>query len=297
MLLAEMLPFGYTKNSNMSQICFANNRWQPLQEAGVSLQDLGFRRGYAIFDFIRVAQHTPLFLQQHIDRFFQSARDMRLTVPVSREELTHLVHEIIRKNELGNSGIRIVLTGGISTDGIRLGTPELFIVNEKIQIPPDAMRTDGYQLISYPYRRHFPQVKTTDYTMEIWLRPMVEDHLANDVLYHHHGIISECPRCNFFVVTASGNLVTPDTNVLKGVTRNIIIDIAKEIGILVEVRDLQLHEIPSVREAFVSSTTKRIIPVSRMDDVFLPVNGPVTSLLYNRFLEREQAEINHARNQ
>lgn len=297
MLLAEMLPFGYTKNSNMSQICYANNRWQPLAEAGVSLQDLGFRRGYAIFDFIRVAQGIPLFLQQHIDRFFQSARDMRLTVPVSREELTRLVHEIIHKNQLGNSGIRIALTGGISPDGIRLGTPELFIVNEKMQTPPDAMRTDGYQLISYPYRRHFPQVKTTDYTMEIWLRPMVEDHLANDVLYHHHGIISECPRCNFFVVTASGNLVTPDTNVLKGVTRNIIIDIAKEIGILVEVRDLHLHEIPSVREAFVSSTTKRIIPVSRMDDVFLPVNGPVTSLLYNRLLEREQAEINHARNQ
>ncbi|MBU3743025.1 MAG: amino acid aminotransferase [Sediminibacterium sp.] len=297
MLLAGMLPFGYTKNSNMSLICYANNRWQPLQEAGVSLQDLGFNRGYAIFDFLRVAQNTPLFLQEHLDRFFQSARDMRLTIPVSREELTKIVHEIINKNQLGNSGVRITLTGGISTDGIRPGTPELFIVNQQIQTPPDEMRTDGYQLMSYPYRRHFPQVKTTDYTMEIWLRPMVEDHLANDVLYHHHGIISECPRCNFFVVNASGNLVTPDTNVLKGVTRNIIIDIAKEIGILVEMRDLHLHEIPSVREAFVSSTTKRIIPVSRMDDVFLPVNGPVTSLLYNRFLEREQAEINHVPNQ
>ena len=127
--------------------------------------------------------------------------------------------------------------------------------------------------------------------MEIWLRPMVEEHLANDVLYHHHGIITECPRSNFFVVNTAGNLVTPDSNILKGVTRNTIIEIAREIGILVELRDLHLHEIPAAREAFVSSTTKRIIPVSRMDDVYLPVNGPVTTLLYNRFLERELAEI------
>jgi branched-chain amino acid aminotransferase len=93
------------------------------------------------------------------------------------------------------------------------------------------------------------------------------------------------------VVNTAGNLVTPDSNILKGVTRNTIIEIASEIGILVELRDLHLHEIPSAREAFVCSTTKRIIPVSRMDDVYLPVNGPVTTLLFNRFLEREQAEI------
>lgn len=297
MLLAEMLPFGYINSSCMNQICYANNRWQPLQAAGVSLQDLGFRRGYAIFDFLRVSQNTPLFLQQHIQRFFHSAREMRLTVPVSEAELAKLVYEIIQKNQLGNSGVRIALTGGISSDGIRIGTPELFIVNEHIQNPPDAMRTDGYQLISYPYLRHFPHVKTTDYTMEIWLRPIVEAHLANDVLYHHQGIISECPRCNFFVVNASGNLVTPNTQVLKGVTRNIIIKIAEENGILVEMRDLHLHEIPLVREAFVSSTTKRIIPVSRIDDIAIPLNGPVTHLLYNRFLEYEQSAINHASNQ
>ena len=281
----------------MENICYANNRWQFLNEAGVSLQDLGFRRGYAIFDFLRVAQDIPLFLQHHIDRFFRSAHDMRLTVPVSKEELAKLVYEIISKNQLGNSGVRIVLTGGISTDGISIGTPELFIVNESIQAPPDAMRTSGYHLISYPYRRSFPHVKTTDYTMEIFLRPMVEDRLANDVLYHHDGIISECPRCNFFIVNASGNLVTADFNVLKGVTRNIIIEIAKEIGIEVEMRDIHLHEIASVKEAFVSSTTKRIIPVSRLDNVSVPVNGPITKLLFNRFLEYEQLEIKHAINQ
>ena len=131
--------------------------------------------------------------------------------------------------------------------------------------------------------------------MELWLRPMIEDHRANDVLYHHHGIISECPRCNFFVVNEAGNLVTPDSHVLPGVTRSSIIEIANEIGILIELRDLYLHELPFVREAFICSTTKRIIPVSRIDDIYLPVKGPVTSLLYQRFMERELAEIANAR--
>jgi branched-subunit amino acid aminotransferase/4-amino-4-deoxychorismate lyase len=279
----------------MELICYANHSWVPLKEAGVSLLDLGLKRGYAVFDFIRVSDGTPLFLSRHIDRFFQSAKEMRLDMPCSKSDLHSLVHEIIRINQVKDAGVRMLLTGGNSPDGIHLGKPQLFIVTEALTAPPEEMRTEGYQLVSYPYRRHFPLVKTTDYTMELWLRPMIEDHRANDVLYHHHGIISECPRCNFFVVNEAGNLVTPDSHVLPGVTRSSIIEIANEIGILIELRDLYLHELPFVREAFICSTTKRIIPVSRIDDIYLPVKGPVTSLLYQRFMEREQAEIANAR--
>ncbi len=279
----------------MELICYANHSWVPLKEAGVSLLDLGLRRGYAVFDFIRVSDGTPLFLSRHIDRFFQSAKEMRLDMPCSKTDLHSLVHEIIRINQVKDAGVRMLLTGGNSPDGIHLGKPQLFIVTEALTAPPEEMRTEGYQLVSYPYRRHFPLVKTTDYTMELWLRPMIEDHRANDVLYHHHGIISECPRCNFFVVNEAGNLVTPDSHVLPGVTRSSIIEIANEIGILIELRDLYLHELPFVREAFICSTTKRIIPVSRIDDIYLPVKGPVTSLLYQRFMERELAEIANAR--
>lgn len=279
----------------MELICYANHSWVPLKEAGVSLLDLGLRRGYAVFDFIRVSNGTPLFLSRHIDRFFQSAKEMRLDMPCSKTDLHSLVHEIIRINQVKDAGVRMLLTGGNSPDGIHLGKPQLFIVTEALTAPPEEMRTEGYQLVSYPYRRHFPLVKTTDYTMELWLRPMIEDHRANDVLYHHHGIISECPRCNFFVVNEAGNLVTPDSHVLPGVTRSSIIEIANEIGILIELRDLYLHELPFVREAFICSTTKRIIPVSRIDDIYLPVKGPVTSLLYQRFMERELAEIANAR--
>jgi len=279
----------------MELICYANHSWVPLKEAGVSLLDLGLKRGYAVFDFIRVSDGTPLFLSRHIDRFFQSAKEMRLDMPCSKTDLHSLVHEIIRINQVKDAGIRMLLTGGNSPDGIHLGKPQLFIVTEALTAPPEEMRTEGYQLVSYPYRRHFPLVKTTDYTMELWLRPMIEDHRANDVLYHHHGIISECPRCNFFVVNEAGNLVTPDSHVLPGVTRSSIIEIANKIGILIELRDLYLHELPFVREAFICSTTKRIIPVSRIDDIYLPVKGPVTSLLYQRFMEREQAEIANAR--
>lgn len=279
----------------MELICYANHSWVPLKEAGVSLLDLGLRRGYAVFDFIRVSNGTPLFLSRHIDRFFQSAKEMRLDMPCSKSDLHSLVHEIIRINQVKDAGVRMLLTGGNSPDGIHLGKPQLFIVTDALTAPPEEMRTEGYQLVSYPYRRHFPLVKTTDYTMELWLRPMIEDHRANDVLYHHHGIISECPRCNFFVVNEAGNLVTPDSHVLPGVTRSSIIEIANEIGILIELRDLYLHELPFVREAFICSTTKRIIPVSRIDDIYLPVKGPVTSLLYQRFMERELAEIANAR--
>ena len=168
----------------MELICYANHSWVPLKEAGVSLLDLGLKRGYAVFDFIRVSDGTPLFLSRHIDRFFQSAKEMRLDMPCSKSDLHSLVHEIIRINQVKDAGVRMLLTGGNSPDGIHLGKPQLFIVTEALTAPPEEMRTEGYRLVSYPYRRHFPLVKTTDYTMELWLRPMIEDHRAND--YHRY---------------------------------------------------------------------------------------------------------------
>src|SRR5439155_7787550 len=87
---------------------------------------------------------------------------------------------------------------------------------------------------------------------------------ANDVLYHSGGLITECPRANFFIVTHDNKLVTPANNILKGITRSEILKIAAA-EIKVEERDLYLEELSSAKEAFITSTTKHVLPVAKID--------------------------------
>jgi D-alanine transaminase/branched-chain amino acid aminotransferase len=89
---------------------------------------------------------------------------------------------------------------------------------------------------------------------------------ADDILYHHNGYISECPRSNFFMITKKNILVTPKEKILNGITRKKVIDLAKKIGIETEERDIHLNEITEIKEAFITSSTKRMLPVSKIDD-------------------------------
>ena len=135
-----------------------------------------------------------------------------------------------------------------------------------IPAPPDEMVLTPYRLVSYNYRRQLPEVKTTDYLMAIWLQPWIKEQGAHDVLYHWDGAITECPRSNFFIVTQEDVIVTADTGMLKGVTRANILQVASK-HFKVEERTITLNELHAAKEAFIASSTKRIIPVSAVDNI------------------------------
>ena len=101
--------------------------------------------------------------------------------------------------------------------------------------------------------------------MAIWLQPMVKEQQAQDVLYHNNGWMRECPRANFFIVTKDDALVTPGENILKGITRMQILKLAKENNIQVEEREISLEELYNAREVFITSSTKNILPVNKID--------------------------------
>jgi branched-chain amino acid aminotransferase len=265
-----------------------------LDEATIPVNDLGLQRGYGIFDFLRITDGVPLFLEDHLDRFYRSADKMRLSIPLNRDEMRSTIKELLQKNGLAHAGIKLLLTGGPSSDGYSLtGTPNLLISEQLIPSPPDTIFLPGYKLLSYPHRRQVPEVKTTDYLMAIHLQPWVKENGADDILYHQHGIISECPRSNFFIVTKDDVLVTPSENILKGITRKQLLSIASGINVPVEERDVSLNDVRHAKEAFITSSTKRLIPVIKLDDhLFAPFSqNSVTARLYNAFKEWELSAI------
>lgn len=262
----------------------------PLKDAGLPVTDLGVQRGYGIFDFLRVTDRVPLFQDDHLERFFNSAKEMRLPAGKTKEELKEIIAHLIAKNNIPHAGIRILLSGGTSPDGYEIVQPNLVVVLQPITPPPDQIYQQGYTLVTYQHQRQMPHVKTTDYLMAIWINPWVKEKGADDVLYQQNGIISECPRSNFFIVTQSGTIVTPEKNILKGITRKQILSIATEQGMKLEEREVSIDDVRRAKEAFISSSTKRIIPVVKIDDIELGLfsNDSVTAKLYRYFLQREK---------
>jgi branched-chain amino acid aminotransferase len=244
---------------------FQNDGFVKEENALLSFKDLSFQRGYGIFDFFRLSGNEPLFLDDHLDRFYFSAAEMRLPVSLQREELEDAICQLIRRNNLPNSGVRLSLTGGQSKDDFSIGTPN-FLLSQHLFTPPSEEQVrKGTTLFTHSYQRQLPQVKTIDYLMAVWLQPKRMEKGADDTLYHQNGIISECPRSNVFFVTENDSLVTPAGNVLAGITRKKIIQLARQ-HFQVEEREVSLEEIETAGEAFLTSTTKQVLPVAAIDN-------------------------------
>jgi branched-subunit amino acid aminotransferase/4-amino-4-deoxychorismate lyase len=273
----------------MSLFCFAGNKIQPLNEAGVPVTDLLVQRGYGIFDFLRVAKDKPLFIEDHLDRFFHSASIMRLNIPQTREEVKVIIQELIQKNQIPYSGIRLLIAGGDAADGYTIEHPHLIVIQAPLAEPTQVLPEEGIKLATYNYLRQIPEVKHTDYIMAIWLQPWMKSQGAEDILYHQDGVVTECPRSNFFLVTANGTLVTAQKNMLNGVTRKNIIAVCTENGIPLEIRDLHVSEFETASEAFITSSTKRIIPVHQIDHISLKPNyaNSVAKKVYDLLVQLE----------
>ena len=273
----------------MSVYCYAQNQIQPIQGAGVPVTDLLVQRGYGIFDFLRVANNKPLFMDAHLDRFFHSASIMRLSIPQTRDQIKQIVAELIAKNNMAYSGIRMLIAGGDAPDGYTIEHPHLIVIQAPLAEPSLVLPETGIKLATYEYQRQIPEVKSTDYLMAIWLQPWMKEQGADDILYHHRGAIRECPRSNFFLVTDQQILVTPPDDMLKGITRKNILSVCAANGIAFEERTLLKEELQTAKEAFITSSTKRIIPVYQIDDYVYRLNQPesLTKKLYDLLVELE----------
>ena len=249
-----------------SLVCFQEGKFLPIDQSGFNLNDLGVQRGYGIFDFLRTTGKKANFIEDHLDRFFYSSEKMRLPIGYTRDELKSIVHELMDKNQLPFSGIRILLTGGASLDGYTISLPRLAIIQQEMEKLPEELSNKGIHLITREFQRQMSDVKTTDYLMAIWLQPWMKEQNGDDLLYYNENSITECPRSNIFMVTQDDILVTPKQSMLKGITRKNIIKIAGSIGITVEERDIQLEELFQAKEVFISSSIKRLVPVALINN-------------------------------
>lgn len=254
--------------------------------AKILVSDLSIQRGYGIFDYFRTKNNEPLFLEDHLDRFFYSASQMNLNPGMDRDQITKLIQQLIKKNNVPDSGIRITLTGGYSEDSYTILKPNLLITQSAFSFNKENFNK-GIRLITYDHQRQLPQVKTIDYLMAIYLQPFIKEKGADDVLYHDKTEIRECPRSNFFIVNKNNEVVTPSKNILKGITRKKILSLS---GFNIKEANIDLMEIENAKEAFITSTTKNVLPVLKIDGKIIGGGKPgkITTQIYQKIFDLKE---------
>lgn len=254
----------------------------PEQEAQLATNDLAIVRGYGIFDYFKTVNNQPVFLADNLDRFYRSAALMDLPVKYSRTDLKDFIALLMQANNIPESGIKLLLTGGYSSDGYSIADPNLIISQHSIT-RNTSQEELGIRLLPFDYHRPFSQVKSIDYVMGIQALKVAKSHGADDVIYVQNGLLSECPRANFFLVSPEGSLLTAGDDVLQGITRKKIIELAQG-EMKVEIRNIGIADLESAQEAFISSTTKNITPVTSVlgHKDFGSGAGPITKRLQKR---------------
>lgn len=264
----------------MNRWTYINDSFVTEANANLHISDLAIQRGYGVFDYLKTIDNQPVFLEEHLQRFYYSAEQMHLPIQQSVPILKDIIHELIQRNNIGTSGIRLTLTGGYSPDGYTIASPNLIITQLPLNLPTPAAFEKGIHLATYEHLRTLPHVKSINYAMAVWLQPLLRKQGADDVVYHLNGFISECPRANIFIIK-DGIVVTPNTNILSGITRQKLITLAKQ-KFQIEERPVTLHELKHSQEVFITSTTKQVLPVTVIDGQSISNGkpGPVTRHLY-----------------
>jgi branched-subunit amino acid aminotransferase/4-amino-4-deoxychorismate lyase len=246
------------------QICFVDGTIARGGEGCIPADDLGFQRSYAVFDYARTHNGKLFHIEDHLARFRRSAAGLWLDLGYTDDDIIATANDLIAELGFEEAGLRLILTGGPAHAENLLAKPRLVMIAEELPSYPDEIYDRGASLVTYEFRRDFPQVKTTNYMNAFRLEPFKREKKAFDILYVWDWRVLECPRDNFFLLK-DRTLVTAKDDVLHGITRKVVMDLAAE-SFAIEEREVSLDEIDTANGAFMTSTTKSIVPVVEIDE-------------------------------
>ena len=265
------------------QQAFFNGQFLPLKNIQISPTDLGIQRGYSIFDFFKLKNGENPWFEWYMDRLELSASLVNLNLPYSREEIKDICVKVLSTNAEHSGYTKVIISAGGSIDGYTRHTaPSILILGLPIKKPSIEYYTKGAKLLLYEYTRDLPRVKSTNYIVSAMLAPEMKAQNTIDVLYHNGTHISECSRCSFFIVKKN-LVITSKTNILNGITRQRLLS-ADSSDYEIIIRDIALSDINNIDEAFITSTSKGVMPIVQIGGQVIGSGkvGPITMKCMNQ---------------
>ena len=281
----------------MSPKVYLNGQFLAEEDAKISVFDHGLLYGDGIFEGIRVYGGNVFLHSQHIDRLYESARAIRLQIPLSKEEMTKAVEETVKINNINDGYVRLVITRGAGSLGLdirRTSNPQVIIIAATISLYPEEYYRDGLKLITASTIRNHPQalsprIKSLNYLNNIMAKIEATDMGCIEALMmNHKGEVSECTGDNIFIIK-DGVIKTPptDAGILEGVTRNAVMQLARDAGYEMLEVTMTRHDVYVADECFLTGTAAEVIPVVSVDGRVLSDGkpGPITNEMLKRFQE------------
>jgi branched-chain amino acid aminotransferase len=245
---------------------FLNGKLVEEKDLVISVRDLGFTRGYAVFDFlITYPSHRPFMLSKHIDRLFNSATMIGLSVPWTKEQIKEWVMQTLDANNDGSEKqIKIIISGGSAPALLPLpnATTIAIMVDPRNAFPAEYYE-QGAGIIMDKHMRYLPSAKTNNYIEGVKQAQRAKDIGAIEAVYYDETQVFEGTSSNIFAVI-DGKLLTPKTNILLGITRGVLLEILT-LPIPVEVADFGLEALLLAKEVFLASSNKEVMPITKID--------------------------------
>jgi branched-chain amino acid aminotransferase len=271
---------------------YIDGHYYPKKDAKISVFDHGFLYGDGVFEGIRAYDGCVFKLNEHIDRLYESAKSIELTIPLSKEEFKTAILETLKRNKLIDAYIRVVISRGKGTLGLNptlCPTPSIIIIAD--YLAPLFEGKNATAIIASTSRNAVtainPMIKSLNYLNNILARLEANKAGVNEaIMLNQNGTICEGTGDNIFIVKADV-LITPPpaAAILLGITRQVVLDLAKEEGLQIVERSITVHELNNADEAFFTGTAAEIAPLVTVDGKVIGTGepGPITKKLIESF--------------
>ncbi|MCG7410223.1 branched-chain-amino-acid transaminase [Paenibacillus sp. ACRRX] len=281
----------------MTQWIYLDGQYVTKEEAKVSVYDHGFLYGDGIFEGIRIYEGNIFKCKEHLERLYDSAKSIMLDIPLTIEEMQNVLVETIRRNQLRDGYIRLIVSrgaGNLGLDPLRCPKASIIIIVEQLAIYPEEAYRNGLRTVSVSQRRNIPdalnpKIKSLNYLNNILVK--IQANLADvgeAIMLNAQGYVAEGSSDNIFIIK-KGVVYTPPCylGALEGITRNTIIDLCAELGYKLKEEPFTLHDVYVADEVFFTGTAAEVIAVREVDGRIVGNGqaGPITLQLLKRFRE------------
>lgn len=280
---------------------YLNGNFVEKEQAVVSVFDHGLLYGDGAFEGIRSYNSLVFKLDEHIERLFETMHTLMIRCPLSKEGMAQAVVDTLKANNLKDAYIRLIVTRGEGDLGLDpkkcFDKPNVIIITDKITLYPEALYNNGMEIITVSTVRNHPeainpQLKSLNYLNNILAKIEAGNAgYAEAIMLDHRGFVAECTGDNIFIIK-KGEIRTPSQGILKGITRQSVLDIAGELSIPATECLMTRHEVYIADECFLTGTAAEIIPVVMVDGRVIGDGkpGPVTKQIMDKFHTATQTQ-------
>jgi len=279
----------------MSLKVYVGGQLYDKEDAKISVYDHGLLYGDGVFEGMRSYGGRVFRLKEHLLRLWDSAKAIWLEIPMSLDEMADAVNRTLEANEIVNGYVRLLVTRGAGTLGLdpnRTSDPQVIIIADHISLYPQEYYDNGLEIITVSTLRNHPaalnpRIKSLNYLNNILAKiEGLQAGCVEALMLNHKGEIAECTGDNIFLVSGDQILTPPiDAGILEGITRNVAIELASQVGVTVREIPLTKHDVYIADECFLTGSAAEIVPVVKVDSRTIGDGkpGPYTRDLTARF--------------